>query len=1679
MDKSWAVKTDATIVDVKAIGAPIGGRKPTGAPRDGDGDGICWESTTPRPCPPGVPSGTRLPRGFTAAERAVTTQRQRGEIADIAESRRIKMRVSLDRTRSNNPDKIADGERIAEEVRQLIESSRAKWSDGQRLAGTTVEDLFKDAYRMRSLGTDGQVRTANIQADVKWWESATPGKIGYLEIYVRGSFLKGPKTEGQDSSGIFGRTFRFYAGTGDVEVHHDNLSLDGWSGDLRGGQVGSDFANISSDLYRGIGVSEITLDAASDGSYAWAVAGYDWSNEETKDEFLNEIEYRLAQRTYFASKDRAAIIDLVQRARRESEYGDVRTVTPHSFTLFSSSRQGLNDVPWSGRIQISEIAEMPDLAKSAISAVKETKETVSVTKISRKALRRIRDFGRGPGSGLDGDGDGLTDDGTPWERPAAPRVLQRSRKTWDRAMDKYFNVRKQAVRKRFKVGQIRYYPPVDLARIERAINDGDRAEMLEIAQALFEHEQLGDDYDAFSEVLEAYVKTDDEGNKYLAVEGVLKLNDDAGTVIGGFSRNVSYRPLDSLNLTKPGVEHDVLTIEEKGRGKGLGLSFGIASEMQYRDAGLEEMSLFASLSDGVYAWARDGFDWVDDYERRTFLEGLLAGVNATNTSGALLTDREKQLYRSVIQEALTQSFDSKRRLQPIHFAFMPKFNQLQKAVRNDPAQRPLSWQGRRNVRDYSSLDPRAPRTGEIEEVSYDEFKDFFAKQVNRWRNDQDLRSMPEAEEQLETLSRQWRLYADDAELEDFLEETGLSRETYFELSTFIFDYTGSGYRTTNSALRSIGEENYDEYGPPMANRIGIMNELFSKGKAGKRVRDTFSDKEFARIFKKWGIPAPLNSQGQPDYMSSEYVQALALPLFRAQMPALKAFYENPQVMATLPESVQRLFRGGVSRRDHARSIGVGDFFVDDAFVSASMDANEGLSFAQMGVPWRSLEKPEDQEVRDTLAPLTAHKVFWEIIADGASVLPGMQPESEWIIPPGSVFKVERIVRWEDSNATSTAGDRFAASRTYIVARLIQNMLDEDKSETIAAPKKKSLSSGEYMTSKALRRIRDLSRGPGSGLDGDGDGLTDDGTPWERPATPRVLERTTEKWGRGMDEYFNKRRDAAKRMFKRENARKRAQINLQTIQDAIDSGDDIELRRVANVLFAHEGLGTNQDVKSKVKDVSLQTLAGQQVISVEGVFVDDSGQELGYFIRDISTLANSELKLARPGVAHQELKIEELSDRGLGIGLSFGLASELQYKRAGLEEIALLAGLDNGVYTWARDGFDWIDANDRQQFLVDLLRGVNASNTSGSILTPDEKDMYRSVIQQALEEGFNDQERLRPIHFAFMPKFNKLQQAVKNDPNQGVARLNWYGRRQVRDYSSLDPSAANAGKTEVIQSQEEMFETVLKTAAQWRKKVGGFDDFNEPFQELLRARERWDMSYSGNGFDDGGFFGDRITEEEWKVVSDFLRDYVSIDYLDSNVLLRNLSKDLRDQPPLTAEQLTSLLSDREETAARLDSQMLKALDKYGPPTSIIVSNPEIFENIPKSLERLFRGQYSEEDLFKGLKVGDVIADDAFVSTSMDVDAAINFAGYELVGNFTELRESEIDLYGPSDFHRAIMEIKPSPSAKVIPGDDVEKEWILSPGTMFRITQMKRWDDPESAENSFTYVVVEMIERMLDD
>lgn len=995
MDKSWAVKTDAAVVDVKAIGAPIGGRKPTGAPRDGDGDGICYESTTPRPCPPGVASGTRLPRGYTAAEQVMSRGRREAEIANILESRKIKTAVSSERARTNNPGRREIGRQISEEINKTVNANRRKWRNGEELPSGRIHQLITEAYKMKGLGLNEQGRIDLIDVTIKWWEDPTPGKIGYLQVDVNGLFFDSPTTGSKSSSGMFARTFRFYAGTDEVEVDHDNLSLVTPTKDVRGGQVGSDFANVSSDLYDGMNVSSIEVDSIENGSYAWAVAGYDWADEDSKEEFLNDIEERVALSGFFKGKDKPFVIDMLERARQETFDDDPR-VTPYSFTLFDGAQKALYDIFWTGRIQISKVAEMPDITKSAIFAVNETKEIINVKLISRKALRRIRDLSRGPGSGMDGDGDGLTDDGTPWERPAVPRALERATEIWGRGMDEYLAKRKEEVERLFKRESKRRRATITLETIDNAINNDDETEMRRIANVLFAHEGLGKNQNVKSKVSEVYAQN--LGGQYvISVEG--KFVDDQGNELGYFSRDISSLANRSLNLSSPGVAHQELKLEDPSdRGLGIGLSFGLASELQYRRAGLETISLTAGLDNGVYTWARDGFDWDDAQVRQDFLSDLLRGVNASNTSGALLTDDEKKLYRAVIQQAMNEQFDDSERLRPIHFAFMPKFKKLQQAIKDDPNQGrySLDWHGNRRVRDYSSLDPSTPRAGQITRVeSREEMLDFLLDKLTKFQEESDLYEFgSEQAEALKDARDRWGIAPNEEWdwFDDFLEMNDLTEDDWNNVRDFLFNYVGTGHFVINDALRSAGKKLGEEPSPSLKRYLEMIEEeVPSYGD------DTDED---ARVVIKY------------------------------LLPALRVMLSKPELFDSPPDSLKSLYRGQATTDDYLKNLNVGDVFADDGFTSTSMDFEEALIFAK----FRKMK--ETGKLFDMRGGLL-NRVIWEIKpSKNVPLIPGTDMEKEWILPPGTMFRIKEMRRLDEENEFGPT------SISYIVLEMIDRMLDD-------------------------------------------------------------------------------------------------------------------------------------------------------------------------------------------------------------------------------------------------------------------------------------------------------------------------------------------------------------------------------------------------------------------------------------------------------------------------------------------------------------------------------------------------------------------------------------------------------------------------------------------------------------
>lgn len=296
-------------------------------------------------------------------------------------------------------------------------------------------------------------------------------------------------------------------------------------------------------------------------------------------------------------------------------------------------------------------------------------------------------------------------------------------------------------------------------------------------------------------------------------------------------------------------------------------------------------------------------------------------------------------------------------------------------------------------------------------------------------------------------------------------------------------------------------------------------------------------------------------------------------------------------------------------------------------------------------------------------------------------------------------------------------------------------------------------------------------------DGDGDGLVYDNTPRERPAALDfpgfVPEQISETWGKIHQDALDKRREAArKRGLSPERRPTMGEIRL-----AIENYDTDFIDALARQIFEHKRLGRDGTYRSKVTDVSTETSnGGKQRIVVEGRIYDDSGQAVGYFIRNIEPFGDDDSDT--PSIYHEELDMKAGQDdaRGLGIGSSFITASELEYGAHGFERIHLVAALSDGPRVWARDDFDWKTPNDRQEFLLGILRQINA-NPDKYFSDKEERKAYRKMIEEALNEDFDDPDRLRPVHFAMAPDFKNIM----DDARRG-AGLRYKAERPVRNYS---------------------------------------------------------------------------------------------------------------------------------------------------------------------------------------------------------------------------------------------------------------------------------------------------------
>lgn len=335
------------------------------------------------------------------------------------------------------------------------------------------------------------------------------------------------------------------------------------------------------------------------------------------------------------------------------------------------------------------------------------KEVVEIKVFASKALRRIRDMGRGPGSGKDGDGDGLTDDGTQYERPAAPAILKPAiseqwSNAYDQALARRTNAAKERIARIRKSGR-QYRKEPYLSELDRAARNEDRDAAKKLAEGIFNHSSIGKDGAYSSIVTTIAFDPDDDSAGINAIQVGGEILDARGRPIGSFSRILVANNTFAYGEGKSGVYHDLLDLDEVARGKGVARDFLLESEIQYSLAGLETIGLTAGLDSGPWIWARDNYDWTSEEHRESHLSSVLRIVNLMAQNNQMNRDLARA-YRDLFREALNEVFSEPERLRPIHLAYMPEFGKVQEAARlsGTPRYR-FSWDGVRPVRPYRDM----------------------------------------------------------------------------------------------------------------------------------------------------------------------------------------------------------------------------------------------------------------------------------------------------------------------------------------------------------------------------------------------------------------------------------------------------------------------------------------------------------------------------------------------------------------------------------------------------------------------------------------------------------------------------------------------------------------------------------------------------------------------------------------------------------------------------------------------------------------------------------------------------------------------------------------------------------------------------------------------------------------
>lgn len=278
------------------------------------------------------------------------------------------------------------------------------------------------------------------------------------------------------------------------------------------------------------------------------------------------------------------------------------------------------------------------------------------------------------------------------ERATAPEGLsEATRDLWTAAKEQSLKKRKNAAVLRLEGAEadttIEDIRPFEYFYLETSDQDPDEVKALlrPLVEQLYVHDGLGADGRFYTRY--SYGRTKPYWDAPLGKEydildaGVEFVDSETGEVIGSF-----YASFPKGEYGE--VEHDLIRIDEEYQGLGIVQDFLTSTERMYYLSGIKSITGLAALQSGPYMWARDGFDWENEYEKERFLYTLRDNVSLALRSGGLTNETANE-YFSLIDRAFSENGDDPERITPLHFSFMPQYGELT---------RTMNWRMKRDVR---------------------------------------------------------------------------------------------------------------------------------------------------------------------------------------------------------------------------------------------------------------------------------------------------------------------------------------------------------------------------------------------------------------------------------------------------------------------------------------------------------------------------------------------------------------------------------------------------------------------------------------------------------------------------------------------------------------------------------------------------------------------------------------------------------------------------------------------------------------------------------------------------------------------------------------------------------------------------------------------------------------------